>query len=730
MISGAPIGAILSDRHGDSVTITSVGQQVNVLGWKLSSLEITPPNDAGISLTATASETDAAGKTSTASATKTISVTPEAPALAPASVSGTEGSAILLNLGVTVKNLPGDSNSLSSLVVSVIPVGAKLSDGTHNFTATTGHTSVDVHSWNLSSLTITPTNDADFSLTFAATETNGQSTSATTTAHETVTVDPLAPTVAWSSPSITGVAGSAFALGTLSDHVNSLTGDTNSLKSLVITGAPVGAVLSDGHGHSATITTTTQQVSVSNWSLSSLEIKTVGETPFTLTATATEKDAQGNTSVATAAEAVTFGGPSIAITTFDGNAVSNPANDVLNATEAQSNLIIGGSSTEAVGQTVTVTLNGVQYTSGPVAANGSWSVTVPSANLASASLPDGPYTVTADVKDQYGNPATEASQSLAVHETLPTIAITTFDGNAVSNPANDVLNATEAQSNLIIGGSSTEAVGQTVTVTLNGVQYTSGPVAANGSWSVTVPSANLASASLPDGPYTVTADVKDQYGNPATEASQSLAVHETLPTIAITTFDGNAVSNPANDVLNATEAQSNLIIGGSSTEAVGQTVTVTLNGVQYASGPVAANGSWSATVGQSAVAALTIGQSYTVTADVADQYGNLAPEASQSLRGRRRQGRALRIVMYGLVQLRGAGTMRGTGTIRRRARPQPCSARQQRHRDDRCGRWRRLQCDHRDGGFGFSDDCGSDLSGRPVHHRHADREQWRNACGE
>jgi Bacterial Ig-like domain len=88
-----------------------------------------------------------------------------------------------------------------------------------------------------------------------------------------------------------------------------------------------------------------------------------------------------------------------------------------------------------------------------------------------------------------------------------------------------VLNAAEAQQPLIITGTSTEVVGQTVTVGLNGEQYT-GTVAGDGTWSVTVPQPALLGSALPDGTYTVTADVSDGYGNAAQEATQSLTVHE------------------------------------------------------------------------------------------------------------------------------------------------------------------------------------------------------------
>jgi hypothetical protein len=48
----------------------------------------------------------------------------------------------------------------------------------------------------------------------------------------------------------------------------------------------------------------------------------------------------------------------------------------------------------------------------------------------------------------------------------------------------------------------------------------------DGAWSVTVPRSALVSSVLPDGSYTVTADVWDQYGNAAQEATRPLTVQE------------------------------------------------------------------------------------------------------------------------------------------------------------------------------------------------------------
>src|SRR5258708_5988505 len=93
-----------------------------------------------------------------------------------------------MNLGATVNGFAGESKSLASLVVSAIPVSATMSDGANTCTATAGHTSTEVRSWNLARLTITPSNDANFTLSVAATAKDAEGNlSTTTTNSETVT---------------------------------------------------------------------------------------------------------------------------------------------------------------------------------------------------------------------------------------------------------------------------------------------------------------------------------------------------------------------------------------------------------------------------------------------------------------------------------------------------------------------------------------------------------------
>ncbi len=297
-ISQIPVGDTLIDGSGHSFTASVGNTSISLAGWTLSSLKIVTVNDIDFTLTATT--------TSGQTAQETVVVKPVAPTLAPVAATGVEGSPIALNLGASAKNLAGDSNSLATLTISAIPVGATLSDGHgHSFTATTGHTSVSVFGWSLSSLAITPLKDANFSLSVSATQMDSQGQLSTaTTATEAITVIPLAPTL--TPVAATGVEGSLVTLN-FGAALNSVSGDANSWASVVVSAIPVGAVLSDGHGHSFTATAGSTSTNIVTWTLTSLKITPANAADFTLSIAATEKDAQGNLSTTvTASETVTI----------------------------------------------------------------------------------------------------------------------------------------------------------------------------------------------------------------------------------------------------------------------------------------------------------------------------------------------------------------------------------------------------------------------------------------
>ncbi|WP_425267907.1 Ig-like domain-containing protein [Enterobacter kobei] len=274
--------------------------------------------------------------------------------------------------------------------------------------------------------------------------------------------------------------------------------------------------------------------------------------------------------------------------------------DVINATEKGADLVLSGSTTNVeANQTVTITFGGKSYTA-TVDASGNWTTTVPSADL--GSLKDGDASVQVSVTNVNGNSAS-AGREYSVDATAPTVSIEIISDN-------NIINAAEAQQDLVINGVTNAEAGQTVTVTLNGKDYTT-TVAANGSWSVTVPSADL--GAIADGNYTVSAAVADKAGNPAS-ADRDVLVDTTIPQLTIHTVSDD-------DVINSAEHAQALIVTGSVTgAAAGDAVTVTINNKSYTA-TLDASGNWSVGVPAADVTALTAGD-YTITAALTDKAGN------------------------------------------------------------------------------------------------------------
>ncbi|WP_411860260.1 Ig-like domain-containing protein [Enterobacter hormaechei] len=304
------------------------------------------------------------------------------------------------------------------------------------------------------------------------------------------------------------------------------------------------------------------------------------------------QDSAGNSASATHTISVDTTAPVISVNTLSGD-------DVLNAAEAQQPLTVHGSSSAEAGQTVTVTLGGKTYTA-LVGSDGTWTLDVPAADL--AALSQGALTVTASVNDKAGNSG-QTTHTLTVDTIAPAVTISTVADD-------DIVNNAEQLAGQTISGTTTAEQGQTVTVSFNGHSYQA-TVAANGSWSVFVPGRDF--LGLSDGDYTITATVSDKAGNPGS-ATHDVTLNGDMPTIAINTF-------AQDDIVNAAEHGTPLVISGTTDAPAGQTVTITLNGKTYTA-TVQNDGTWSYTVGSADVTALADGGSYVINAQVSNAIGN------------------------------------------------------------------------------------------------------------
>uniref|UniRef100_UPI0039890C40 Ig-like domain-containing protein n=1 Tax=Edaphovirga cremea TaxID=2267246 RepID=UPI0039890C40 len=309
------------------------------------------------------------------------------------------------------------------------------------------------------------------------------------------------------------------------------------------------------------------------------------------TITVTGKDTAGNLIADTQTLTVDKHAPVLSIDPIS-------ANDVLNAAESGQALLVSGRTDAEAGQPVTVTLNGQQYTA-LVGADGRWSASVTASDV--ARLTDGNVTVSASVSDKAGN-ASSAERSALVDTTVPVVTINTV-------ASDNIINATEhGQTQIISGSSHGAAAGDILTLTVAGQSYTT-TVDEAGNWSVGVPASVI--HSLADGSVTLTASLTDQAGNSGS-ATHNIIVNTTAPQLSIDIL-------AQDDVINAVEKGSDLLLSGGSNLADGTTVTVSLNGKNYTTEVI--GGQWSLQVPAVDVAQLSENH-HTVTAQAVDGVGN------------------------------------------------------------------------------------------------------------
>ncbi|WP_336222357.1 Ig-like domain-containing protein, partial [Citrobacter amalonaticus] len=330
-----------------------------------------------------------------------------------------------------------------------------------------------------------------------------------------------------------------------------------------------------------------------NWSVGvpAADITALAEGKATITADVL--DAAGNKGSATRDITTDLTGPALGIDKVT-------SDDIVNAAEKGADLTLSGTCGNDVA-TMKVTLNGKTYDA--IVSNGTWSLTVPAADV--AKLADGTATVTAQATDTTGNTTTATHDFSVVADSshLPAVTI-----NALGD---DWLNAAEMAVDQTINGKVTNAAaGDTVKVTLNGKDYTA-TVGADLTWSITVPAADL--ALMTDGKATITAQITVVNGNTGS-TTHDITIDTTAPVITIDKVAGD-------DIINSAEHGVAQIISGTATGvSAGATVTVTLNGKTYTT-TTDASGNWSVGVNAADVSSLADGI-FVITAEVRDPAGN------------------------------------------------------------------------------------------------------------
>ncbi len=165
--------------------------------------------------------------------------------------------------------------------------------------------------------------------------------------------------------------------------------------------------------------------------------------------------------------------------------------------------------------------------------------------------------------DRSGNTGS-SSVDVVVNTVTPVIGINTL-------AADDVINAAEKGEDLLLSGTSNQPEGTTITVNLNGINYTA-TTDVSGNWSVTVPASAV--SALGEANYTVTASVTDNVGNSAA-ATHDVLVDSSLPVVTLNNFAGDNIVNAAEVAAGQT------LTGKVSNAASGDTVTIILGGQTY-----------------------------------------------------------------------------------------------------------------------------------------------------
>jgi uncharacterized repeat protein (TIGR03803 family) len=262
------------------------------------------------------------------------------------------------------------------------------------------------------------------------------------------------------------------------------------------------------------------------------------------------------------------------------------------ATQTITGMVTSGGAATVVGQTVTLTDNGMTLGTATVQSNGFFTTSV--------TLPNqGNNSIVAVVTDSYGNTGSSAAVVDTLNNMAPTVTI--------SSAAEASKNALQTIAGTVASAGTAAVVGQTVTLTDNGVTLGTATVASNGSFSTSV--------TLPNqGTNSIVAVVTDSFGNVGTSA----AVVDTLDNIASKV----TINSAAEASKIATQTISGTVASGGTAAVVGQTVTLTDNGMTLGTATVQSNGTFSATV------TLPNQGSNSIVATVSDSYGNTGSSAA------------------------------------------------------------------------------------------------------
>ncbi|WP_180270452.1 Ig-like domain-containing protein, partial [Pseudoalteromonas sp. 3D05] len=524
--SNASITVTISNgANNQSRTVTSDGSGA----WTLSGSEFDVSSFNNGTLSVSATQSDAAGNISTAATTSITldnsapnAVTITTPIETDGIVNAAEDSDVFIQ---------GDGAESGATVTVSIDGVAKTTTADSSGNWTLSGNELDISALNNGTLTVSATQ----------TDSAGNTSTAATTS---ITLDNSAPnTVTITTPIET-------------DGIVNATEDSD----VLITGsgaegnASVTVTISDGaNNQSRTVTADGSGA----WTLSGSEFDVSSFNDGTLSVSATQSDAAGNTSTAATTSITLDNSAPNAVT------ITTPieTDGIVNAVE-DGDVLIQGSGAEA-NTSVTVTISdGANNQSRTVAADGSGAWTLSGSEFDVSSFNDGTLSVSATQSDAAGNISTAATTSITLDNSAPNaVTITTpIETDGIVNAAED--------SDVLIQGDGAES-GATVTVSIDGVAKTT-TADSSGNW--TLSGNELDISALNNGTLTVSATQTDSAGNTSTAATTSITLDNSAPNAV-------SISTPIeiDGIVNAAEDE-DVLIQGDGAES-GATVTVSIDGV-------------------------------------------------------------------------------------------------------------------------------------------------------
>lgn len=503
-----------------------------------------------------------------------------------------------LNLGDTdaTQTINGTSDGANGRTVTLTVTDS--AGATSTFTDTTD---AGTGTWSIDLPIITLQALAEGAATLSATVTDSFNNPPASPATAPFTVDTIAPNV-----EVTQIAGDGII--NIPEQAGGFTvsGTSNAEEGQLVT------VLIDGVAATNTGTVDAN----GTWTVSILPADVAGLiNAGTPAFTARVQDqAENETTSAPVTANVNLTEPTIAITQIGGNGFIN-----INEQDADGITVTGTTNAED-GQHVEVTLTqgGTTATTTVQATGGTFTAPFTPAQL--ADFTDGAITATATVENSIGNTGTSAGFPGTVDLIAPTISISDpLAGDGTFTKLNEA-------NGLDVTGTTNAEVGQIVTVTYNGVDYTGAVVdGAPGLNTFTVPIPDTAFAGVDTGDTItgITARVSDQAGNPSDVATgPTLSVDLTGPSITI-----NPIA--VDDIVNIAERDDagGVEISGIASGAEGQPVTVTIEdppGIPIFNETVTADpvtGVWFTTIPNGAFATGVNNRTFTVSASVDDFEG-------------------------------------------------------------------------------------------------------------